>query len=264
MDVTGTAVLGQTPIRLTWTENFTPKGFSRQFSIQATVDDAGRRSMGLDLGDHLQGPIGVNAVMTEFPNKANNLLLNADLTPGVLDIRELGWRKEAGTRGTLKAEIALTGDRPTAIRTFALDGEGFNATGAASFAADGKTVSSATLERLAFGRTDIGGDITRRADGGYDISLRGRSLDATPLLRGDRDQTAGLKPTVPAAEKPVVPLGIALTLQSLYLSEGGPLSHVSARMQRDSRHWRSIQIDGRPSEGRYFSLSLVPDRANRL
>src|SRR3546814_15073261 len=94
MDITGTAMLGETPLTIAWAENFAPKGFDRQFKIQATVDDAGRRSMGLDFGAYLQGLVGVNAVMTEYPNKANTLALNADLTKAVLDLSDLGWRKD--------------------------------------------------------------------------------------------------------------------------------------------------------------------------
>jgi hypothetical protein len=58
-------------------------------------------------------------------------------------------------------------------------------------------------------------------------------------------------------------LRIALTLETLYLSDQGGLSNVSARLQRDTRNWRSVTLDGQPAPGKVFSLSIAPDGANR-
>lgn len=262
MDIAGTAVLGMTPINLTWVENFAPGGFDRQFKIQATVDDAGRRSMGLDFDEYLRGPVGIDAVMTQYASKANTLVLNADLTPAELELSELVWRKAPGTGAKLKAELALTGDKPTAIRDFALDAEGFSAAGNAGFAADGKTISKARINRLVYGRSDVSADIAKRSDGGVDVALTGRSFDAAPYLKSESDKAApGGKGA--EAEAGQTPLGIALTLETLYLSDQGGLANVSARLQRDTRHWRSVTLDGQPAPGKLFSLSIAPDGANR-
>jgi uncharacterized protein YhdP len=267
MDINGKGVLGQTPITLAWSENFAPKGYARQFKVQATVDDAGRRSMGLDFGDYVQGPVAIDATMTQFPNKQNTVTVDADLTPTVLDIEELGWRKEAGTAGKLKADLTLTGEIPTAIRDFAVDSDGFAAKGSVTFGTDGKTVNAVKINQLRYGRSDVVGDMTRRSDGGYDISLKGPSLDAAHFLEGNGGksgpQPAGKGQTADAPSADLVPLNIALTLSSLYLSDNGPLSNVSVRMQRDKKHWRQIMVDGQPAEGRHFSLALAPDGANR-
>jgi hypothetical protein len=260
MDIAGTGVLGITPINLTWVENFAPRGFARQFKIQATVDDAGRRSMGLDFDEYLHGPVGVDAVMTQYPSKANTLVLNADVTPAALDISELVWRKDSGVAGKLKAELALLGDKPTTIRDFTLETEGFSAAGNASFAADGKTISAARLRRLAFGRSDVTADIAKRADGGIDLALTGKSFDAAPYLKSDKDKPA---PDGKAAQEKLTPLGIALTLETLYLGNSGGLTNVSARLRRNTKHWRAITVDGQPAPDKFFNLTVAPEGANR-
>lgn len=267
MDIAGTAQLGMTPINLTWAENFAPRGFDRQFKIQATVDDAGRRSMGLDFDEYLHGPVSIDATMTQYPSKANTLVVDADLTPAELELSDLVWHKAPGAAAKLKAELALTGDKPTAIRNFALDAEGFSAAGNAGFAADGKTINKARINRLAYGRSDVTADITKRPDGGVDLALTGKSFDAAPYLKSDKDKRSDDKPAAgdkgAAAETKVTPLGIALTLETLYLSDEGGLSNVSARLQRDTKHWRSVTLDGQPAPGKIFSLSIAPEGANR-
>ncbi len=262
MDVAGSAMLGITPIDLTWVENFAPRGFARQFKIQATVDDAGRRSMGLDFDEYLHGPVGMDAVMTQYPSRANTLVLNADLTPAELEVSELVWRKEPGVAAKLKAELALLGDKPTAIQDFTLDAEGFAAAGNATFAADGKTINAAKIRRLAYGRSDVSADLSRRSDGGLDLALTGKSFDAAPYLKGEKDKPAADGKGAEAETK-LTPLGIALTLETLHLSDQGGLANVSARLRRDTRNWRSVAVDGQPAPGKIFSLSIAPDGANR-
>lgn len=262
MDVEGNGVLGPTPIALVWSENFAPQGYARRFKVQANMDDASRRSIGLDLDDYLQGPVALDAVLTQFPNKANDLTLAADLTQAVLDIEALGWRKESGISGGIKANLALTGDKPTAIRDFTLEGDGFMSKGTATFAADGKTVSAAKFSQLRYGRSDIMADITRRNDGGLDIALKGSSFDATHVLKSDK--TADKKAPPPAeADADLVPLSIDLAVGTMHVSEDGALANVLARMQRDKKHWRLIRIDGQPAPDKSVSVDLAPDGANR-
>jgi uncharacterized protein YhdP len=269
MDVQGTAVLGITPITLAWSENFAPGGYARRFDVKATVDDAGRRSMGLDFDEYIQGPVGIDAVLTQYPNKKKNTLqLDADVTDAVLDIGELGWRKEAGTAGTLEASLALSGETPTAIRDFALTGDGFSMKGKASFAPDGKTVTAAEFSQLRYGRSDVEANITRHDDGGFDISVQGPALDATHFLKtekpsADRGQSQPAGAGQPTGTADLVPLSLALTLGKLYLSDEGALANVSVRMQRGTKHWRSITVDGQPAPDKHFSVNLAPDGANR-
>lgn len=273
MDVTGKALLGAIPLTIVWAENFLPKGYARQYKVQATVDDAGRRSMGLEFDEYLHGPVAVDATMTEYTNKANTLSLNADVTRSEIDLKTLlGWSKEPGIAGRFKAEMALTGYDLTAIKDFTLDSDGFIAKGALGFAADGKTISTVKLNQLRFNRTDVTGDIARRGDGGYDIALKGNSFDAAHFVKGDKDNKgtppqgqAGQGQAGAAAAPPpdVVPLNIALTLSQLHLGDGGALGNVSARLQRNTKHWRVITVSGQPSADHYFTLNLLPDGANR-
>lgn len=263
MEVEGTGVLGAIPISLQWSENFTPRGYARRFKVLATMDNADRRSIGLDLDDYLRGPVAVDAVLTQYPSKANDLVLAADITPAVLEVEALGWRKEPGVLGAIKANLALTGDLPTVIRDFTLDGDGFKSRGMATFAADGKTIDGAKFSELRYGRSDILADIARRDDGGLDIAIKGKSFDASHVVKGDQggDKQAPSQPS--AATVDVLPLSIVLNAETVHVSEEGALANVTARLQRDKKHWRMIRIDGQPGPDKTFSLDLAPDGDNR-
>lgn len=262
MDVTGRAVLGAIPIGLTWSENFTPQGFSRRFNVQATMTDADRRSIGLDLDEYLQGPVGVVAVLTQYPSKANDLALTADVGAAALDIAPLGWRKETGIAGTVRANLALSGDKPTLIRDFTLQGDGYMSQGSATFAADGKTVNGAKLNPLRYGRSDIAADISRRGDGGFDIAITGKAFDAAHVFKSDNGE-AGKTLNGAAADAAVTPLSIALDVETLHLNDEGSLANVTARLQRDSKHWRTIKLEAEPAPAKTFTVDLAPNGANR-
>ena len=259
MEVAGTARIGGTPATIAWAETFNARDVARRLNVKADIDDGFRKAIGLDLGDAVTGPAAVDMTLTETAKKAKNLAVTADLTRVELALSPIGWRKEAGVPGTLKADIAMAGERLTAIRSFAVEAADLRAGGSAAFAADGR-LSAVRLDRMVYGHSDISADIGLRAGGGFDVAIKGRALDVEPFFNLDGEEAADPN-ALPVADPP--PLAIKLAVDTLRLGEGGGLSDVSGSLRRDGKLWREIAIDGHPAPGKSFILRLLPDGANR-
>jgi uncharacterized protein YhdP len=259
MEVAGTAKIGVTPATIAWSETFNARDIRRRLNVQADIDDAARASIGLDFGDVVVGTARVDLTLTETAKNQKSLAVTAGLADIALDFSAIGWRKETGTPGTLKADIALAGDRLTAIRNFTVEAADMRAAGSAGFAADGK-IASVRLDRLVYGHSDLAAEIALRPAGGLEIALKGKTLDVEPFFNLDGDEAADPN-AVPVEDPP--PLAIKLDVDNLRLGAGGGLTDVSGELWREGKLWRSITIDGHPAPGKSFLLRLLPDGANR-
>ncbi|MFN4282217.1 MAG: AsmA-like C-terminal domain-containing protein [Alphaproteobacteria bacterium] len=259
MDVAGTARIGGVPATIAWAETFNARDVARRLNVKADVDDGFRKAIGLDLGDAVAGPAAVDLTLTETAKKAKSLAVTADLARVELNLSPIGWRKDAGVPGTLKADIAMAGERLTAIRSFAVEAGDLRAGGSAVFAADGR-LSAVRLDRMVYGYSDIAADIGLRAAGGFDVAIKGRALDVEPFFNLDGEEAADPN-ALPIEDPP--PLAIKLAVDTLRLGEGGGLTDASGTLRREGKLWREIAIDGHPAPGKSFILRLLPDGTNR-
>lgn len=259
MQVNGTARLGATPSEIAWSETFNARDIQRRLVVKAALDDAARKSIGLDFGDLVAGVMGVEATLTETPQKIKSLAVTSDLTSTVLALSPIGWRKDAAVPGSLKADIALAGESIAAIRSFTIEAADLRAAGSARFSADGKP-SSVRLDRLIYGNSDLTADVALRPAGGFDIALTGKTLDVEPFFNLDGEEAADPN-ALPMEDPP--PLSIKLAVDQMRLGAGGGLSDASGSLRREGKLWREIAIDGHPAPGKTFTLRLLPDGANR-
>ncbi len=259
MEVAGTAKLGATPATIAWAETFNARDVQRRLNVKADLDDAARAAIGLDFGDVVAGTAGVDLTLTETAKKEKSLAVTADLAKIALDLSAIGWRKDVDVPGMMKADIALSGERLRAIRSFSIEAADLSAAGSAGFAADGK-LASVRLDRMAYGHSDIAADIALRPSGGLEVVLKGKTLDVEPFFNLDGDEAADPN-ALPVEDPP--PLAIKLAVDNLRLGAGGGLSGVSGDLRREGKLWRSIAIDGHPAPGKSFILRLLPDGANR-
>lgn len=259
MDVTGTAKLGGTPATIAWNETFNARDVQRKLVVQADLDDAARTAIGLEFGDMVTGPVGVHATLTETPQKVKSLAVTGDLANVVLALSPIGWSKVAGVPGTFKADIALAGEKLTAIRSFAVDAADLRAAGSAKFSGDGK-LASVRLDRMIYGNSDLTADVVLHSAGGFDVALKGKTLDVEPFFTLKGEEAADPN-ALPVEEPP--PLSITLAVDTLRLGNGGGLSAANGTLRREGKLWRNIAVDGYPAPGKSFTFRLLPDGANR-
>jgi len=260
MDVTGGASVGGVPVRLDWRENFKDgAAFDRRYRVEARLDNAARAAFRLD-SEQLQppwldGPVDAVLTYTEAAGKPGRLEADVDLSPVVLALEPLGWRKSAGVPGKATVAGAFSDDAMT------ID---FNVTTAAAGSVVGQArlsgagdLRGVTLDRVQLGEgTDFrAGIVAPTAPGDpYRIKVAGQSLDLRAAL-GAQDQ-----PTDAGGSSDVgPPLDLDIDLSHVRLTEDIDVSPIQLKAVRGGAgHWRSAGLDGRIGGGPAVVLSLTP------
>lgn len=269
LKVTGTALLNGVPSQIAWTENFPAAApIATEVRVQARPDDAERARFKLDFPDWLNGPVGVDMTYRRGgtgPVRAETIDASLDLTPSVLRIDVMNWRKEAGEPGTAQGHVAFVDGKPLLIPSFRVETTALWAQGEASLRDDDFSLSHLLLHEFKLGRSDARIDLraTDRA-GGMAIDVRGLSFDVRPF-RGKGGEAAGAEMTDVVAVEPAKapPLALSFELGRAVMGEEDRIiRNVRGRMERDADIWFRTDLDADVGEKGHLRVRYGPDAAD--
>lgn len=174
------------PALIVWRRPFEPSAADpSRLLVRMTLDDAGRRALGLDF-PHVTGP-----VQFEFeprggfgkgeggPTRVAANLRLATITP-----TPFGWDKPRGVPADVSFEVSGASGKGLVLDRFALDSDGAKVRGRVVLARDG----SLETVRLPTFRLEAGDDMSLSADRigprRLHVKISGRSFDGRELLAG--------------------------------------------------------------------------------
>lgn len=237
-----------------WQENFEDtSGFLRRIHFQGTLDDAARETAGLSFAPFITGPIGAEALITQYDSHRAGVEVTADLTPATVTVSDFGWGKDPDEKGTAVIRATLRDDKLATIDQLELRAHDLTVSGRVRLTNDGKGVESAVLPKVAFGESDVRANVSRNASGAYVIRVNGPQFNVEPLLNARDDDD----------EKPGTPMVVDAALGFAKLSAGGGASGVSAHLERDSKHWNVMTIDGGLASAKPIAIRMSPDGNGR-
>ncbi len=251
LDLDGTGKLDGVPVTLDWKENFAGDPTRTLYRLVGTFDEAARHKLGVDwLPKMIAGPVGIDLTFRRHRNNFAESDVTLDLTNTALTIDKLGWRKTAGTPATSHLIILSRNELSTRISNLSIHGGGLDArmdmtlTGGDIDA----RIAHVDLYRLTVGKTDISGMVSRRADGGWAVDVRGKSFDASRLIDD-------MQKTTPDTERGPS-LSIDANLDRMLLSPDRYVDRVHAKLYSDGVHWQTAQVDAVPAPGKKLALRL--------
>ena len=260
LTASGTGVLAGVAADFQWSERFRSGGeFITRLTASGTLDEAGRRALGLPDVGLISGPVEARAEYTDIDRQRQTFVIDADLTAATLDIPPIDWTKPAGTPGTATVEIALAGGSLREISSFALEAPAFAARGAAALDAESGEVDELTLTQFVQGETSLAGTVRRQDGEGYAISVHGPLFDARHWLEGGAisGSTGGdSSGSGDAEDRP--PLQIAMAFDRLILTDTIDLSAVDAVLVRDETGWSEARINAATTGGAAISVDYEP------
>ncbi|HXP97590.1 MAG TPA: DUF3971 domain-containing protein, partial [Telmatospirillum sp.] len=232
LDVSGKGLLGGIPANIRWRENFT-KGspFRSRYQVSGVLGDAERKIVGLDAAPFqppfISGrvPVGLTATLTE--SGRGDLDIWANLTETTMQLPGLNWEKRSGVGGQASAMLRLADGRLSEMPRFALGStNGLDVAGQGSF--DNGKLRKLVLAKTKFGRTDVRGTVTLRADDGPVFELSGGSFDAREIVSGiPSDHQTDKASDVPkqhhedAKRDDLLPLAIQAKFGQVWVSDEG-------------------------------------------
>ena len=275
LDATGSIVLGTIPAELKWRENFATKGvpFRSRYQVQAArVDEEQRKALGFDgppfVAPFISGPVAAQVVATLYGGGRGDIEARVDLSPAHMTLPGMGWRKEERTTGGAQVQVKLDKNKLAAVPYFVVNAGDLQTNGSVSFTPEG-SVRRVVFDRLVYGgRTEVEGSIGFHS-GALDISMRGPSFNAEPLVGQDDNQTPAEADAEAARlegprEKPdLPPMTINAQVKTMWLSKDGKTTNATVSLSRDAEDWRSMAIRGTLDAGKMFSLQLQPAPGNK-
>jgi hypothetical protein len=268
LDASGPVVLGNTPVELSWRENFAIKSapFRSRYHIRAaSVSENERRRVGLDgppfVAPYVAGPVGGEVVATLNEGGKGEVEVKVDLGAAVMDLPGLGWHKNAGQPGTADVLVRLDRNRVAAVPRFVVQAGDLGTSGQVLFNGEGQ-VRRVEFHKAVYGRTDGEGSLTfRPGEPGLDLAFKGNSFDAKPVISADKTPDGASRKKKDEDKLP--PMSIAANVKTLWLSDAGSLSNATASLHRNAEDWRNVTVNGTVGQGKAFALVLQPGGLKR-
>ena len=175
------------PVRFSWQRDLRQTKGRNKVRLQAQLDDATRRRLGIDLSPWLRGPIPLDANITYSRRGMESADVTARLDSVSFSLPAIGWNRppRKGTRASFRVLLSLDRQdnvRAIAIRDLKLSGPGgLHVQGKANLGRGG-VFRDATFPRFeldANNRLALGLEYDR---GRMNVMAAGPSFDARPLI----------------------------------------------------------------------------------
>ena len=197
--------------------------------LSATLDDASRTRMGVDLGTAVVGavPLKLNGKIGSG-DRDSKFNIEADLTPLKLDNLLPGWTKVAGKSAKAAFNVVKKGDS-TRLEDITVDGAGASIKGSVELDQNGDlvNVSFPTYSPSEGDKTSIKAE--RGNDGVLKVTMRGDVFDGRGFLKGA--MSGGKEPDTKSKAK-AVDFDIDVKLGAVAGFYGEAVRSVDARVSR--------------------------------
>jgi len=236
----GDVKVGEAPVTLEYRKN---RGDAEaEIRLQGMLDEAARKSLGLDPGSAISGaiPVRLNGRVTTGSDHEGRFGIEADLTPAQIDGLLPGWVKPAGKPARATFTL-ISKPQLTRIDDLLIEGTGGGVKGTVEFDGSGELLSA---NFPAYGFSD--GDRTslkveRAPDGALRVTMRGDVYDG----RGFVKAAAGGGTAAQHSNRPAVDVDIDMKMGAVVGFNGEALRGLSLRMSRRAGEIRSFGLSAK-------------------
>jgi hypothetical protein len=237
-EITGDVKINGTPAAIDLSKK---KGTTdSELRLQAMIDEAARRRLGIDFGGAITGtiPIKLAARLSDNGNDAP-MSVDADLTPVKIDNLLPGWVKPAGKPAHATYTLSKTG-KSAHIDDLTIAGSGTNVKGSVELDGAGDIVS-ANFPVFSVSEGDKASlKADRASDGALRVAMRGDVFDGTNFVK------SSLAGAVPDKSKPKQPdLDLDIKLGTVIGNNGETLRGLDLKLMRRSGHIRSFSMSAK-------------------
>jgi hypothetical protein len=208
--------------------------------LQATIDEAARHRLGMDLGSAVTGAIPVKLTAHLADNgKDAPMSVEADLTPAKIDNLLPGWIKPAGKPARATYTLLKTA-QSTRIDDLSITGSGANVKGSVEVDSSGE-ILSANFQTFSLSDGDKASLKAERGnDGVLRVAMRGDVFDGINFVKSSLAGGAAEK-----AKPKQTDLDLDIKLGAVVGHNGETLRGLDLKMTRRSGHIRSFGMSAK-------------------
>lgn len=255
VDISGEAKANGVPATVEWTENLNGQGdFLRRISARARVGALQRKALGLpDLSWWLAGPVDTDLTYTVTGNGPDLLRVDADLTPALVRVPEIGWRKTAGETGRLAVEGAVAGDDTLVFEKFHLTAPDMDGMVRMEFLPDLSDIARMTVLQARYRGNEVQGEITLMPEGGYFIDVNGPRMDVRHFLSDTAAEQAGVPALGGGAD--TTPFRVKARFDEAITGPGRSIYDAAVSGRYNGRDWVALRLEATLGQGANLSVN---------
>lgn len=245
------------PVDMNWHELFSPpegKPYSTGIFKAVTKADAVRK-FGVDFAIESSAAFPITVNYERFPD-VSRLGVKADAKNPQLDIPDVFFSKPAGTPVTIDTQLEWGGGKPMRLSRLNMVGANIDVKGQGSFDAGGQSLTALTFDPVKFDGTDLRFEL-KRVENVPTYIVTGEALDLRKALAPTPAGAPVAAPTAatPApAKKAPTPLAFDIKLKRILTGPANQLDDVSAKGERDSNGWNTLNMALRARDTTFKAL----------
>jgi hypothetical protein len=261
----GNALLADSRLSLDWVEDFRTKDpITSRIQVKGMLDTAAREALNFRAADFLKGPASVTATILGQRGSVVSADMTMDLAPATLNLDLIGLYKPAGFPTTARVTANFGPGSTIRSETMKITGPGVTANGEAQFDAGGH-MTQLFFPLVKFGAINDFSFNLNRANGGTEITLRGRSLDGTRLATRGSNKSAdgGASPASSVDTSIDGPFKISARLDRVALRENISIAPFALEVAGTGNRPSSMSLSGAMAKGGSVSGEIVPGEGGR-
>ncbi len=192
----GPAVVNSHPAKIQWEEVFGEKGSSR-YQLTYTLTPDFLNTFGLDVKGFAEGSASASLIYEKkgADSQKGSLSILCDLKATKLDVPFLNWKKPLGEEAQLRTSLDTLKNGDFHVRGLTLTSKQVHLEGSATLSPD-YTPKEVLLSKIQAPRWNTHASFQVRKQGKqklYEVKLRGKEADLSPLLKSPSSQKSFLK-----------------------------------------------------------------------
>lgn len=256
----GPAKIAGIPAELTWQRGPAPD-FLQSAVIKASLDGEQRRTLGIDLGTFVRGPVAVTATLDNLADPQGKVNLVADLSDAEMRIQQISWMRPAIPKTTAKLTFYAKGDKGPRVEDLEIKGQDLSIKGSMLLAPNRQGLRSANFTEMNLSDDNRFAATVKVSDTAMDVQVTGDSFDARPLIRSlfgsqNRDEATQAAEVEKANSGRTVK--VALTIGRVYANLGEIITSVSGTLTSQSSRLTQAEINGTFLSGQPIVFRVSP------
>ncbi len=256
LQMSGRGAVNGVPLQLTWKRDFHPETDAPgdHLTIRGRVTDGQWLALGQPPLLPARGAVDMALSVDVYESGARRGAGRFDLTAAAVDLDGIAWHKPSAVPAELKLNFQTDANGDSVIDYWDISGAGLKASGRAKLAL-GVGLVSLYCDEFALGATRLTVAMKVLPDGGYDLELKGPSLDLRPFVPRWGDDTA-TDETEPSID-------LKLQVGQVYLTDNVTIGELRGTGRRRGGNWLTANIRGIMAGGKSVSFTVRAEGKGR-
>lgn len=251
----GTATLGEKAAQLTWRRPLSKSANADEdMTISATLTDADRQKLGIELDPFLIGPTKLKVSMVRRGAQIISAKVDADLSKASMAVDAIGWSRAPTRKTRATFTVNMNDSKFIALDDLSITGGQLKILGKVRINRKTSSLHDGSFPRFILSETNRLALEIDNSSGSYQLGVGGASLDARPLISRMMSSKVGGSSSL---KEP--PVSINTNISRIYVHRGEVINNLQGSLVTSGGAVQSAKISGKHQNGAPITMHIIRD-----